>query len=67
MSNDVFAEVEALAVVPVVDLRLPHVFAVGGTWIAPRSDIAEGRWNEIAERVPSVATLTRGVEAGQRG
>jgi 2-dehydro-3-deoxyphosphogluconate aldolase / (4S)-4-hydroxy-2-oxoglutarate aldolase len=48
-------------------LRLPHVFAVGGTWIAPRSDIAQGRWSEIAERARSVATLTRGVEAGQRG
>jgi 2-dehydro-3-deoxyphosphogluconate aldolase / (4S)-4-hydroxy-2-oxoglutarate aldolase len=48
-------------------LRLPHVFAVGGTWIAPRSDIAQGRWGEIAERASSVAALSRGVEAGQRG
>jgi 2-dehydro-3-deoxyphosphogluconate aldolase / (4S)-4-hydroxy-2-oxoglutarate aldolase len=45
-------------------LRLPHVFAAGGTWIAPRSDITQGRWAEIAERARSVATLTRGAEAG---
>jgi 2-dehydro-3-deoxyphosphogluconate aldolase / (4S)-4-hydroxy-2-oxoglutarate aldolase len=44
-------------------LRLPHVFAVGGTWIAPRSDIAQGRWTEIAERARSVATLSQSVEA----
>jgi 2-dehydro-3-deoxyphosphogluconate aldolase / (4S)-4-hydroxy-2-oxoglutarate aldolase len=48
-------------------LRLPHVFAVGGTWIAPRSDIAQGRWTEIAERARSVAALSRSVETSQRG
>lgn len=48
-------------------LRLPFVFAVGGTWIAPRSEIAEGRWEDVAERARSVAALSRGVEAGQRG
>jgi len=44
-------------------LRLPHVFAVGGTWIAPRSDIAQGRWRGIAERARAVATLSPSVEA----
>jgi 2-dehydro-3-deoxyphosphogluconate aldolase / (4S)-4-hydroxy-2-oxoglutarate aldolase len=48
-------------------LRLPHVFAVGGTWIAPRSDIAQGRWTEIAERARAVATLSQSAEARQRG
>ena len=48
-------------------LRLPYVFAVGGNWIAPRSDIAQGRWREIAERARSVARLSGRVEAGQRG
>jgi 2-dehydro-3-deoxyphosphogluconate aldolase / (4S)-4-hydroxy-2-oxoglutarate aldolase len=48
-------------------LRLPYVFAVGGTWIAPRSDISQGRWSEIAERARSAATLARSVEASQRG
>ena len=28
-------------------LRLPSVFAVGGTWIAPRDAITEGRFEEI--------------------
>jgi 2-dehydro-3-deoxyphosphogluconate aldolase/(4S)-4-hydroxy-2-oxoglutarate aldolase len=31
-------------------LRLPNVAAVGGTWIAPTTDIREGRWKDIAER-----------------
>jgi Glucose-6-phosphate isomerase (GPI)/KDPG and KHG aldolase len=44
-------------------LRLPHVLAVGGTWIAPRSDIAQGRWTEIAERARSAAPLSQSAEA----
>jgi 2-dehydro-3-deoxyphosphogluconate aldolase / (4S)-4-hydroxy-2-oxoglutarate aldolase len=48
-------------------LRMPHVFAVGGTWIAPRSDIAQGRWREIGERARSAATLSQSVEATSRG
>lgn len=28
-------------------LDLASVFAIGGTWIAPRAAIAEGRWDEI--------------------
>ncbi|HET7412071.1 MAG TPA: bifunctional 4-hydroxy-2-oxoglutarate aldolase/2-dehydro-3-deoxy-phosphogluconate aldolase [Pararhizobium sp.] len=31
-------------------LELPEIGAVGGTWIARTSDIAEGRWKEIAGR-----------------
>ncbi|TQM37353.1 bifunctional 4-hydroxy-2-oxoglutarate aldolase/2-dehydro-3-deoxy-phosphogluconate aldolase [Pseudonocardia cypriaca] len=38
-------------------LALPNVFAVGGTWIAPRSDITEGRWDAIAERARAAAAL----------
>jgi len=38
-------------------LALPNVFAVGGTWIAPRADIAAGRWEAIAERARAVAGL----------
>jgi 2-dehydro-3-deoxyphosphogluconate aldolase/(4S)-4-hydroxy-2-oxoglutarate aldolase len=38
-------------------LALPNVFAVGGTWIAPRADIAAGRWDAIAERARAVAGL----------
>jgi 2-dehydro-3-deoxyphosphogluconate aldolase / (4S)-4-hydroxy-2-oxoglutarate aldolase len=38
-------------------LGLPNVFAVGGTWIAPRADIAAGRWDAIAERARAAAAL----------
>jgi len=31
-------------------LRLPHVLAVGGTWIARTEDIREGRWAEITDK-----------------
>ena len=36
-------------------LSLSCVFAVGGTWLAPRSDIAAGRWDDIAARVRAIA------------
>lgn len=35
-------------------LAHPAVFAVGGTWVAPRADIAAGRWEQIAERTRAV-------------
>jgi 2-dehydro-3-deoxyphosphogluconate aldolase/(4S)-4-hydroxy-2-oxoglutarate aldolase len=38
-------------------LALPNVFAVGGTWIAPRADIAAGRWDVIGERARAAAAL----------
>ena len=38
-------------------LALPNVFAVGGTWIAPRGDIAAGNWDAIAERARAAAAL----------
>jgi 2-dehydro-3-deoxyphosphogluconate aldolase / (4S)-4-hydroxy-2-oxoglutarate aldolase len=38
-------------------LALPNVFAVGGTWIAPRADIAAGNWDAIAERARAAAAL----------
>jgi 2-dehydro-3-deoxyphosphogluconate aldolase / (4S)-4-hydroxy-2-oxoglutarate aldolase len=41
-------------------LALPNVFAVGGTWIAPRADIAAGRWDAIAERARVAAALRAG-------
>ncbi len=40
-------------------LALPSVFAVGGTWIAPRADISAGRWNDIAERATAATELVR--------
>jgi 2-dehydro-3-deoxyphosphogluconate aldolase / (4S)-4-hydroxy-2-oxoglutarate aldolase len=44
-------------------LALPHVFAVGGTWIAPRADIAAGRWDAIGERARAAAALRAGGQA----
>jgi len=41
-------------------LSSPYVFAVGGTWIAPRADIAAGRWDDIRERARVAATLKGG-------
>ncbi len=31
-------------------LNLPSVAAVGGTWIAKKDDLAQGRWDEISQR-----------------
>jgi 2-dehydro-3-deoxyphosphogluconate aldolase / (4S)-4-hydroxy-2-oxoglutarate aldolase len=38
-------------------LALRNVFAVGGTWVAPRADIAAGRWSDIARRARTAAAL----------
>ena len=35
-------------------LALPSVFAVGGTWVAPRADVAAHRWDEIGARARAV-------------
>lgn len=40
-------------------LALESVFSVGGTWIAPRSDISAGRWHEISERALAATGLVR--------
>ncbi len=38
-------------------LNLADVAAVGGSWLAKSSDIAEGKWNEITLRAKEAATL----------
>ncbi|MFV0334915.1 MAG: bifunctional 4-hydroxy-2-oxoglutarate aldolase/2-dehydro-3-deoxy-phosphogluconate aldolase [Tropicimonas sp.] len=40
-------------------LALPHVRAVGGTWIATRADIATGNWDRIAENARQAVALTK--------
>jgi 2-dehydro-3-deoxyphosphogluconate aldolase/(4S)-4-hydroxy-2-oxoglutarate aldolase len=30
-------------------LKLPNVFAIGGSWIASQSDIAAGNWQKIED------------------
>jgi 2-dehydro-3-deoxyphosphogluconate aldolase/(4S)-4-hydroxy-2-oxoglutarate aldolase len=39
-------------------LALPNVFAVGGSWIAPPSDIQQGRWGAIEARAAQAAALS---------
>ena len=43
-------------------LAMPSVFAVGGTWIAPREDVVAGRWDRIRERAGAVAALRPAAE-----
>lgn len=38
-------------------LSMPTVFAVGGTWVAPRADIAARRWDEISRRATAAAAV----------
>lgn len=38
-------------------LRIDTVAAVGGTWIAKKEDMAEGRWDEIAQRCREACAL----------
>ncbi|HEV7956327.1 MAG TPA: 2-dehydro-3-deoxyphosphogluconate aldolase, partial [Marisediminicola sp.] len=40
-------------------LALPNVFAVGGTWIAPKADITEGRFDQIGRTAREAAALAR--------
>jgi 2-dehydro-3-deoxyphosphogluconate aldolase / (4S)-4-hydroxy-2-oxoglutarate aldolase len=38
-------------------LALPEVFAVGGSWIATREQIANGQWKQISEQARAALTL----------
>lgn len=42
-------------------LEVSTVIAAGGTWIATRDDVAEGRWEAIRERCRAACTLVRDV------
>jgi 2-dehydro-3-deoxyphosphogluconate aldolase / (4S)-4-hydroxy-2-oxoglutarate aldolase len=42
-------------------LQTPCVAACGGTWIAKRDDLAEGRWDVIRDRAKQVAEIVAGV------
>lgn len=46
-------------------LALDAVFAIGGTWLAPRGDISAGRWREIADRVRAATGLVRSLALEQ--
>lgn len=40
-----------------------HVFAVGGSWVCPRTLIEREAWDEIGERARTASRLTRALEA----
>jgi 2-dehydro-3-deoxyphosphogluconate aldolase/(4S)-4-hydroxy-2-oxoglutarate aldolase len=42
-------------------LKLGAIAAVGGTWIATRSDIADGRWSDIADKARAAVARARDV------
>jgi 2-dehydro-3-deoxyphosphogluconate aldolase/(4S)-4-hydroxy-2-oxoglutarate aldolase len=48
-------------------LAVESVLACGGSWVAPRADIAAGRFEKIAARAAAVAEIVRRVRAGQGG
>ena len=42
-------------------LNQKSVLAVGGSWLAKKTDIAEGRWEEIAQKCREAVALAKGV------
>jgi 2-dehydro-3-deoxyphosphogluconate aldolase/(4S)-4-hydroxy-2-oxoglutarate aldolase len=45
-------------------LAVASVLSCGGSWIAPRADIAAGRFEEIAARAAAAVQIVRGLRAG---
>jgi 2-dehydro-3-deoxyphosphogluconate aldolase/(4S)-4-hydroxy-2-oxoglutarate aldolase len=45
-------------------LSLPVVAAVGGTWIATRDDIAQGRWKEVTARCREAVAAVDRIRSG---
>jgi 2-dehydro-3-deoxyphosphogluconate aldolase/(4S)-4-hydroxy-2-oxoglutarate aldolase len=48
-------------------LAIASVLACGGSWVAPRADIAAGRFEEITARAAAVLEIVRRVRAVQGG
>jgi 2-dehydro-3-deoxyphosphogluconate aldolase/(4S)-4-hydroxy-2-oxoglutarate aldolase len=48
-------------------LAVESVLACGGSWVAPRSDIAAGRFDEIAARTAAVVEIVRQVRTSAGG
>jgi 2-dehydro-3-deoxyphosphogluconate aldolase/(4S)-4-hydroxy-2-oxoglutarate aldolase len=48
-------------------LAVESVLACGGSWVAPRADIAAGRFDEIAARAAAVVEIVRLVRAAEGG
>lgn len=47
-------------------LKLKSVAAIGGTWIARKDDIGDGRWQEIAGRAKRAVARAREIREGGR-
>lgn len=47
-------------------LRLKSVAAIGGTWIARKDDIGDGRWQEIAGKAKRAVARAREIREGGR-
>ncbi len=48
-------------------LAIESVLACGGSWVAPRADVAAGRFDEIAARAAAAVGIVRRIRAGQGG
>jgi 2-dehydro-3-deoxyphosphogluconate aldolase / (4S)-4-hydroxy-2-oxoglutarate aldolase len=48
-------------------LGLSPVLACGGSWVAPRSDVAAGNFQAIAARAARAVEMVRGARAGRAG
>ena len=48
-------------------LSVESVLSCGGSWVAPRADIAAGRFEEIVVRAAAVVEIVRRVRAGEGG
>lgn len=43
-------------------LKIDTVAAVGGTWIAKKEDMAEGKWDEIAQRCREACAIVQAIK-----
>ncbi len=48
-------------------LAVESVLACGGSWLAPRADVAAGRFDDIAARAAAVVEIVRQVREGKGG
>jgi Entner-Doudoroff aldolase len=48
-------------------LGVASVLSCGGSWVAPRADVAAGRFEEISARAAAVVEIVRRVRAGEGG
>lgn len=47
-------------------LRIDTVAAVGGTWIAKKEDLAEGKWDDVSQRCRAALEIVAKARAGRK-